>query len=63
MAQSFEITIGRTGEIKVEAQGFTGTDCQKGSEALEALLGDVQSRELKPEFYQQPVVVTQFVQQ
>ena len=51
MAQTIVITCRPGGDIQVEAQGFTGAGCTKATQkATDALLGGVNSRELKPEY-------------
>jgi hypothetical protein len=52
MSRSIEVTVSPAGEIKVEAMGFTGSGCQKVTEALEEALGYRESRVYKAEFFQ-----------
>jgi Protein of unknown function (DUF2997) len=47
------IEVDAEGNIKVEASGFKGADCEKATKALEAALGAQQGdRKRKPEFFQ-----------
>jgi hypothetical protein len=52
MKSSIEITIAQTGEIKIDAVGFRGTDCEKATKYLEEALGAVGTKVKKPEFHQ-----------
>ena len=46
------IDISRFGDIKIDAQGFTGTSCDKATEQLEIVLGGGQAKKTKkPEYY------------
>ena len=51
--RTIEVLITPTGEIQIEAVGFTGTDCEKATAFLERLLGAVTERRKKPEYYAQ----------
>lgn len=50
--QELNITITAAGEVTVDVQGMNGTNCLELTRALEARLGVVLERQLKPEFYQ-----------
>jgi hypothetical protein len=52
MKSSIEITIAQTGEIKIDAIGFHGTDCEKATRYLEEALGAVGTKVKKPEYHQ-----------
>jgi hypothetical protein len=53
MTEKFiEVIISPTGQIQVETKGFTGRDCLKASEFLEAALGQRQSDRVTPEYYE-----------
>jgi Protein of unknown function (DUF2997) len=52
MKSSIEITIAQTGEIKIDAVGFKGTDCEKATKFLEEALGAVGATVKKPEYHQ-----------
>lgn len=41
------------GEVKIDAKGFTGSDCVKFTAELEKQLGQGGKRVAKPEMYQQ----------
>ena len=47
-----EVVIGPTGEVKIDAVGFKGVDCEKATAFLEAALGIERTRVRKPEFHQ-----------
>ncbi len=51
MNKTIEITVGPTGETKVETKGFTGGDCRIASQFVEQALGRRTSEQLKGEFY------------
>ena len=50
--KSIEIIISPKGDIKIEAVGFTGPDCEKATAFLEQALGKLTARQKKPEWYQ-----------
>ncbi len=39
-----------TGQIKIDAVGFQGADCEKATAFLEEALGQVSDRQRKPEY-------------
>jgi hypothetical protein len=52
MKRTIEIIIGTAGEIKIDAIGFKGLDCEKATKFLEEALGSVGQKVKKPEYYQ-----------
>ena len=52
MKSSIEITIAQTGEIKIDAIGFKGADCEKATKYLEEAMGAVGNKVKKPEYHQ-----------
>lgn len=50
--KTIEVIIGIAGEIKIDALGFKGPDCEKATAFLEAALGTVKRKDKKPEYYQ-----------
>lgn len=46
----------KTGETKVEANGFTGASCEASTKAIIEALGEPASVERKAEYYEQEVV-------
>lgn len=46
-----QIEISRTGEIKTNAIGFTGTDCETATAEVYDALGSVEEVEHKDEYY------------
>jgi hypothetical protein len=52
MKRTIEIIIGVTGEIKIDAIGFKGPDCEKATQFLEEALGSVNQKAKKPEYHQ-----------
>jgi hypothetical protein len=53
MSRTIQVVITPTGEIKIDAVGFKGADCEKATAFLEAALGIERTRVRKPEFHQQ----------
>ncbi len=49
--RTIEITISPSGEIKIDAIGFTGADCEKATAFLEKALGTAKAKTCKPEYY------------
>ncbi len=49
--RTIEITISPSGEIKIDAIGFTGADCEKATAFLEKALGTAKAKTRKPEYY------------
>ena len=52
MSKTIEVVVGTQGEIKIDAVGFKGADCEKATAFLEQALGQVKGRTKKPEFHQ-----------
>jgi Protein of unknown function (DUF2997) len=50
--KSIEIIISNTGEIKIDAVGFKGPDCEAATQFLEEALGVVGKKVKKPEYHQ-----------
>jgi hypothetical protein len=48
--RSIEIVIDPTGEVKIEAVNFRGTECEKSTRFLEVALGTLKNRRRKPEY-------------
>jgi hypothetical protein len=53
MQQTIRLDIDPDGFLKIDAIGFSGTDCEQATAFLEEALGDVQGKQKKPEFYRQ----------
>lgn len=51
MNRTIEIIIGTAGEIRIDAVGFEGPDCEKATQFLETALGTVGQKVRKPEFH------------
>ena len=52
MKQTIEVIVFLTGEIKIDAVGFKGADCEHATKFLEEALGCIQQRQKKPEYHQ-----------
>jgi hypothetical protein len=50
--KEIRVSIGKNGEITLEPVGATGQECMGWTKALEEAIGEVASREMKPEFYE-----------
>lgn len=53
VGKTVEVTISPDGEIKIEAVGYSGAECEQATAALEKALGIAHDRMAKPERYQQ----------
>ena len=51
MSKTIEILVSPIGDIRVEAVGFRGPECEKATRFIEEALGQVQARQKKPEFH------------
>jgi len=51
MHRTIEITVAPTGEVTIEATGFTGGACERATAEIEKALGVVRSRKKKPEYF------------
>lgn len=51
MAKTIVVEVSPAGEIKIDAVGFKGADCEKATEFLEAALGTPGKKVKKPEYY------------
>ncbi len=52
MSRSIEVIVTPTGEIKIDAVGFKGADCEQATKFLEVALGVVNGKTKKPEYHQ-----------
>lgn len=50
--RSIEVTVQPSGEITIDAVGFTGADCEQATRYLEEALGVVGHKQKKPEYHQ-----------
>jgi len=50
--KTIEIIINASGQLTINAAGFTGADCEKATAFLEQALGSVSQKQRKPEWYQ-----------
>lgn len=50
--QEIVIDIEPNGEIKMEGKGFVGAECDQYMQGIEDALGEIQKKELKPEYRQ-----------
>lgn len=46
-----EIVVQASGELQIDAVGFSGADCEKATAFLEQALGNITQKQRKPEFY------------
>jgi hypothetical protein len=47
-----EIIINSSGQLTINAAGFSGTDCEKATAFLEQALGQIAAKQRKPEWHQ-----------
>ena len=52
MSRTIEVIVSPTGEIKIDAVGFKGADCEQATKFLEEALGMPTQRQRKPEYHQ-----------
>jgi hypothetical protein len=52
MKPLIEVIVADNGEIKIDALGFKGADCEKATRYLEDALGAVSATVKKPEYHQ-----------
>lgn len=50
--QGIEVVVDPAGGIRIDAQGFSGTDCEKATAFLEKVLGTTINKAKKPQYYQ-----------
>jgi hypothetical protein len=50
MNRTIEVIVDTAGQIKIDAVGFQGADCEKATKFLEDALGQVADRQRKPEY-------------
>lgn len=43
------VHVAKSGEVRIETSGFTGSECTKATKELEESLGTVTDRTMKPE--------------
>jgi hypothetical protein len=53
MAKTIEVIVSAAGEVKIDAVGFKGADCEKATAFLEKALGQVSTKTKKPEYHAQ----------
>ena len=51
--KTVEIIINASGQLTINAAGFSGTDCEKATAFLEQALGKLTAKQRKPEWRQQ----------
>jgi len=49
--KSIELLIQPTGELRIDAAGFRGADCEKATAFLEEALGEITRKHKKPEYH------------
>ena len=57
--QTLKFTIRQDGHVTEEATGFTSHQCVEITEAIEKKLGNLETRQFKPEFYSNNVALQQ----
>ena len=59
MKPTIEIIVSPQGEVKIDAIGFKGPDCEKATRFLEQALGVVSNRVKKPEYHRRSATAIQ----
>jgi len=49
--QTLKFTIRQDGQVTEEATGFTSNECVEITKSIEEKLGNLETRQFKPEFY------------
>ena len=57
--QTLKFTIRQDGYVTEEASGFTSNQCVEVTEKIEKKLGNLETRQFKPEFYSNNVALQQ----
>lgn len=52
MPRTIEVIVSPTGDVSIDAVGFSGADCEQATAYLEKALGLLASRQNKPEHRQ-----------
>ena len=51
--RTIELIVQPNGQLKIDAVGFSGPDCERATAFLEKALGTVKAKAKKPDFYRQ----------
>lgn len=51
--RNIEVVVNPSGELKIDAIGFSGADCEKATAFLEQALGKISEKRRKPDYYRQ----------
>ena len=51
--KAIDILINTSGQLTINAAGFSGADCEKATAFLEQALGKLTAKQRKPEWHQQ----------
>lgn len=57
--KTIEVIVASDGQLKIEAVGFAGADCEKATTFLEQALGVTSTRKRKGDYYQSATVKKQ----
>ncbi len=52
MPQEIHVDIASDGEVRIDAVGFIGPDCERATKFLEDALGQITHSQKKPEYHQ-----------
>ena len=55
--QTLKFTIRQDGQVTEEATGFTSNECVEITKSIEEKLGNLETRQFKPEFYSNNVTL------
>jgi hypothetical protein len=54
MSEQMEVIVSPAGKVMLTIKGVSGKACLELTERIEAVLGEVERRELGPEYYESP---------
>ncbi len=57
MNKTIEVIVAPDGQLKIDAVGFQGADCEKATAFLEEALGQVDERQRKSEYHSRHSVI------
>lgn len=60
--KKMRILIKKDGKTEIRVEGGQGDNCLSFTKAVEQALGTVEQRELCPEYYEEPVIVSDKVE-
>lgn len=56
MSRTIRVIVSPAGQLKIDAVGFSGADCETATAFLEEALGEIEDRQRKPEYHSRRTV-------